>query len=181
MEQRTIQANTKEEREKLFIRLYETAFPTVARYVQKMGGDLDEARDVFQDALVAYYERSAGGHVPDNEKGYLLGIAKYLWIKRYRENLPNVPFDDFFAGDDLSEATENQPSTSKLLHYLETAGQKCMELLKSFYYDKLPATDIAELFGFSGSRSATVQKYKCLEKVRNTVKEKALVYEDFLD
>jgi hypothetical protein len=38
---------------------------------------------------------------------------------------------------------------------------------------------IAQRFGLSGERSAAVQKHKCLEKVRNTVKEKALTYEDF--
>jgi hypothetical protein len=41
-------------------------------------------------------------------------------------------------------------------------------------------TQVAETFGFSGVRSATVQKYKCIEKVRETVKQKALTYEDFL-
>ncbi len=56
-----------------------------------------------------------------------------------------------------------------------------MELLKSFYYDQLPLADAATLFGFSGVRSATVQKYKCLEKVRESIKEKSLIYEDFLD
>jgi hypothetical protein len=40
---------------------------------------------------------------------------------------------------------------------------------------------VAQLFGFSGERSATVQKYKCIEKVRETVKQKALTYEDFLE
>ena len=65
--------------------------------------------------------------------------------------------------------------------FLQTAGKKCMDLLRSFYYDHLPLQDAATLFGFSGVRSATVQKYKCLEKVRETVKEKALTYEDFLD
>ena len=56
-----------------------------------------------------------------------------------------------------------------------------MELLRSFYYDQQPLTDIAGKFGFSGVRSATVQKYKCLEKVRETIKERSLTYEDFID
>jgi hypothetical protein len=54
-------------------------------------------------------------------------------------------------------------------------------LLKSFYYDKMPMSDIGRSFGFSGERSATVQKFKCLEKVRDTVKSKALQYEDFVE
>jgi hypothetical protein len=56
-----------------------------------------------------------------------------------------------------------------------------MELLQAFYYDKLPMNTIAGLFGFGGERSATVQKYKCLEKVRDIVKDKSLTYEDFLE
>jgi hypothetical protein len=40
---------------------------------------------------------------------------------------------------------------------------------------------IAGLFGYSGERSVTVQKYKCLEKVRDTIKQNALHYEDFID
>jgi hypothetical protein len=56
-----------------------------------------------------------------------------------------------------------------------------MDLLRSFYYDHLPLADAAILFGFSGVRSATAQKYKCLEKVRETVKQNALAYEDFVE
>jgi hypothetical protein len=67
------------------------------------------------------------------------------------------------------------------MHFLETTGKKCMELLRSFYYDNVPLADAAKLFGFSGVRSATVQKYKCLEKIRETIKQRSLTYEDFLN
>lgn len=87
---------------------------------------------------------------------------------------------DDMLNDFADEETET-PSSGKVLRYLETAGQKCMDMLKAFYYDKLSVKDIATLFGYSGERSATVQKYKCLEKVRDTVKQKALTYEDFLE
>jgi hypothetical protein len=53
--------------------------------------------------------------------------------------------------------------------------------LKAFYYDNLPVNTIANLFGYSGERSATVQKYKCMEKVRETIKERSLAYEDFIE
>jgi len=81
----------------------------------------------------------------------------------------------------LVDEIDAQPSGGKLMHYLETAGQKCMEMLKAFYYDNLPVKTIAGLFGFSGERSATVQKYKCMEKVRETIKQRSLTYEDFLE
>ncbi len=173
--------STTAEREKLFMALYKKAFPAVAKYVSKMGGSFDEAKDVFQDALVIYYEKLVTQSISlnTNEQAYLLGIAKHLWFKRFRENILHTTLDAH--KDDFTNEEELQPSAAKLLHYLETAGQRCMEILKAFYYDNLPVNKIAELFGYSGVRSATVQKYKCMEKVRETIKEKSLAYEDFVE
>ena len=152
----------------------------VAQYVNKMGGTFDEAKDVFQDSLVIYYEKSVecSFELKTNEKAYLLGIAKHLWLKQHRDNSKLTSID----GLDIEKEEETaQASDKKVLNFLQKAGKKCMDLLRSFYYDQLPLADAAELFGFSGVRSATVQKYKCLEKVRETVKQKALTYEDFVD
>ncbi|MES2276828.1 MAG: sigma-70 family RNA polymerase sigma factor [Bacteroidota bacterium] len=168
--------------EQLFIRLYQTVFPAVARYVSRRGGSFDEAKDVFQDAVVIYYERSiSAGDAPRDEKAYLTGIAKHLWLKSYEANNRYIPLDEAGNAAAISITDEQQPLSNKILHYLESTGQKCMDLLRSFYYDKLSMSEIAQSFGFSGERSATVQKFKCLEKVRETVKSKSLTYEDFVE
>lgn len=170
---------TVEGREKLFIALYKSVFPSVAKYVAKMGGSFDEAKDVFQDAMVIYYEKVVLGldNIRTNEKAYIFGIAKHLWLKNFNLHNPNVEVSNF----DIEMEVEEHVSDNKLLSFLQTAGKKCLDLLRSFYYDQQPLNEIAETFGFSGIRSATVQKYKCLEKVRETVKEKSLTYEDFVD
>lgn len=170
--------NSTKQRHQLFTGLYKKAFPAVAKYVSNKGGSFDEAKDVFQDALVAYYEKTVAGNTTENDTAYLFGIAKHLWLKRYKQNDKNTPLDNF----DLSnEEVTSHPSDKRLMRYLATAGKKCMDLLRGFYYDKLPLQDMAQLFGYSGVRSVTVQKYKCLEKVRETVKQKALVYDDFME
>jgi DNA-directed RNA polymerase specialized sigma24 family protein len=175
--------STPVEREQLFISLYKKAFPAVAKYVSTMGGSFDDAKDIFQDALVIYYEKSANNPITFrvNDQAYLLGISKHLWAKRFREIIKNTPLD--VCGNDLDITGEEnlQLSSGKVMHYLETAGEKCMEILKAFYYDKLSVNKITELFGYSGVRSATVQKYKCMEKVRETIKERSLAYEDFIE
>lgn len=166
----------KTERESQFIALYQKAFPAVARYVAGMGGSLQEAQDVFQDALLAYYEKTLHGplDIRQSETAYLLGTAKYIWLKKYRHD---KRFDAYVSQP--APEDEPMPSHKKIMRFLETAGQKCMELLGAVYYDKLSMHEVAQRFGYSGERSATVQKHKCLEKVRHTVKEKALAYEDF--
>ncbi|WP_448702361.1 RNA polymerase sigma factor [Mucilaginibacter sp. AW1-3] len=167
------------DREEFFIGLYKKAFPAVARHIARMGGTLEEAQDIFQDTLVIYYEKvqAQQANIRVSEKAYLLGIAKHLWNQAYRINSKNQPLNDA----DFEAVTDEQPAGNKLLHYLETAGQKCMELLKAYYYDHLPVGDIATLFGYNGERSATVAKYKCLEKVRENVKQNSLSYADFIE
>ncbi|MDB4926889.1 sigma-70 family RNA polymerase sigma factor [Mucilaginibacter sp.] len=167
-----------EKRQELFTGLYKQAFPVVAKYISRMGGSFDEAKDVFQDALIIYYEKAIAAQTAlNNDTAYLVGTAKYLWIKRYKENNQNIPLDNI----DCSVDEDEYLSSNRLMRFLETAGKKCMELLKGFYYDKQSLTELANEFGYSGVRSATVQKYKCLEKVRETIKEKALTYDDFME
>ena len=170
------------QRQQQFFSLYKNAFPAFARFVSRMGGNLEEAKDIFQDALLAWYEKSASSDlsIARSEKAYVLGIAKYLWIKRYKSAVSQIALSADF---DFNESFEEpaSPSEQKLLNVLETAGRKCMELLRSFYYDKLSAAKLAERYSFSGERSATAQKFKCLEKVRNEVKRQSLSYADFID
>ncbi|MGN6181532.1 MAG: RNA polymerase sigma factor [Mucilaginibacter sp.] len=168
-----------EDREAIFTRLYLKGFPSVAKYISRRGGSFEEARDIFHDALVIFYERSVQDDIDKgiNEAAYLVGIAKNLWLKSFRNKADVTGLDDI----DIPVENHEDPSANRLLHFLEKAGNKCMQLLTSFYYHQQPLQEIAQKFGFSGTRSATVQKYKCLEKVRETVKQKALTYEDFME
>ena len=56
-----------------------------------------------------------------------------------------------------------------VLDYVERLGAKCKRVLLSFYYFQ-PLTQIAEANGYRSVRSATVQKFKCLERLRNSVR-----------
>lgn len=181
----TFTEETRTSREILFMKLYQEAFPLVARHVSQMGGSFEEAKDIFQDTLVLYYEKVQRSELKlkYSEKAYLFGIAKYLWIKRYKENSKYNSMDalGFAFDEDLSETVYEEVSTLKLLNLLQQAGQKCMQLLSAFYYEKLDMQTLAERFGFSGPRSATAQKFKCLGKIKQTVKEKSLKYEDIIE
>ncbi|HWZ36376.1 MAG TPA: sigma factor, partial [Mucilaginibacter sp.] len=97
------------QRQQLFIDLYKSAFPAVAKYVSRLGGSFDEAKDVFQDALVAYYEKTTGApSALNNDTAYLVGIAKNLWLRRYRQSAQNLPLTDLdMAFDELEESPSN--------------------------------------------------------------------------
>lgn len=175
----TIEPIIPQTQQELFIRLYQSAFPGVASFIRKMGGNFEEAKDIFQDGLLIYYEKTREQEfTPDQgESAYLAGICKHLWYKKHREQKAGVPLDD-----KLNIAEEQEPEVSKrLMRLVELSGKKCLELLKAFYYDKLNMKELSNRFGFSGERSATVQKHKCLEKVRNEIQQRALNKSDFYE
>ncbi|MCB0583518.1 MAG: hypothetical protein KDD10_29835, partial [Phaeodactylibacter sp.] len=50
-------------REAAFEQLYSSCFPKVARLVKALGGEYEDARDIFQDALVVLYEKAVEGQL----------------------------------------------------------------------------------------------------------------------
>lgn len=163
--------------------LYELAFPHVAAFVRKMGGSLDDAKDIFHDALVIFYEQTKDKDftVKNAPEAYLLGIAKHLWIRKFKRDRKRVSLDDTELSITIPDDHFPDVSSKHLLSFLEQAGKKCLDLLRAFYYEKLSVGKIAANLGYASEHSASVQKYKCLEKVRDTVKEKSLSYEDFTE
>jgi DNA-directed RNA polymerase specialized sigma24 family protein len=152
------------------IDLYRDSFPDLARMIRRMGGSLEQAKDSFHDALLIYLEKEKAGrlHLHASPKAWLLGTARICWL-RSQNNDPTLPLPEGFEPADLPNSdTEEREQT--LLQSLQRSGRKCLEILKAFYYDHRSMQDIAEKFGFKGRRSATVQKYKCLEKVREEIK-----------
>lgn len=166
-------------RRKIIAEWYVEVFPLFATYVRRNGGELEEAQEIFQEAIVLYYEKLAfTDFSPEkNDKAYLLGIAKNRWARFCFERTRHERLGSL----DIQEEKEERPDTKKLLNYLKQTGEKCLNILQAFYFEKLTMSQLADRFGYTSERSATVQKYKCLEKVRDQVKSKSLSYEDFLN
>lgn len=165
------------------LRTYRECFPAVAITVRNLGGDLESAKDLFHDALIIYFEKSIAGSLDINvsEKAYLTGIVRNLWHRQFRYRLPTTALDESDEEEMFYE--ENRQAeylvSTSLLQFLQTAGKKCMQLLQAFYYDQQSMQEIAAQFQFSSARSATVQKFKCLEKLREQLKTSSL-YEESL-
>jgi len=152
------------------IDLYRDGFPDCARMIRRMGGSLEEAKDAFHDALLIYMEKEKAGklHLHSSPRAYLLGTAKICWLHSRGKATVSVLPDGFEAVREEDDGADEREQS--LLESLVRSGRKCMQLLKAFYYDHFSMQDIAVRFGFSGRRSATVQKYKCLEKVREEIR-----------
>jgi RNA polymerase sigma factor (sigma-70 family) len=148
----------------------------VRRLVQRQGGSAQDAQDVFQDALVVFYEQAVGGELEltASPSTYLVSIARHHWQHelRRRARLPHATLPD--DADNLESLAAEEPEAPlepsfAVLDYVERLGTKCKNVLLSFYYFQQPLTQIAEANGYRSVRSATVQKFKCLERLRAAV------------
>ncbi len=165
--------------DEVLMRLYQPAFLQVARYISKHGGSFDAARDIFHDSLSIYYEQYQAGKAIESEINYITGVAKHLWLRQCKRDTLQVNLDESPSAVILPpEPTLNEV---KLIQLLERTGKRCMDLLVSFYLEKISLVNISTLFHFSSEHSAAVQKYKCLEKVRDVIKTKSIAYEDFFE
>lgn len=176
----TLPVNT-ESATDFFERVYENGFKRVAKYISSKHGTFEDAKDIFHDALVIYYEKP----IPEklkikSEEAYLLGIAKNLWATRYGNDIKKTEVTD----TNIDSINIDEPiliNETSMLHFLEKSGKKCMDLLVAFYMQNLSIDRIKKNFGFSSAHSASVQKYKCIEKIRQSIKEKSMTYEDFFE
>ncbi len=163
------------DRAQALTRLYRLGFPPVRRYIGRRGGSPQDAQDVFQDALVILYEQATSGTLilTASASTYLLSISRNLWHQelRRRARLPHeaLPAEWEPAANDDTEALAAPAFAVR--DYVEQLGGKCKSLLLNFYYFQQPLTQLAETHGYRSARSATVQKFKCLERLRRAVRD----------
>lgn len=172
------------DRELAFRKLYYKVFPAVAKWVSQRGGTADDAADVFHDGLVLVYEICI--HRPESISGplpaFTFGTVRNLWYRKLRNSNIALPLEGllFEPANEPHISAEPRPDHT-LFNLLQQAGQKCLHLLEAFYYRQHSLEKISQRFGFKSVRSATVQKYKCLEKLRKFVKKHSLEYEELAE
>lgn len=161
------------DRDRALTHLYQQAFPLVRRHVRRHGGSAPDAQDVFHDALIILYEQAVGGTLvlTASASTYLVGTARHLWHheQRRRTRLPQDAVADELR-DELPAEPDAEPASFAVLDYVAQLGEKCRDILLAFYYFQQPLTQIAAAHRYRTVRSATVQKFKCLERLRRSVR-----------
>ncbi len=158
------------DREKTLTRLYARTYPMVLHYVKQHGGTEEDAQDLLQDAMIVFYEKTVLDQLTltASVSTYLMGICKNRWRREFekrnrRTGLQPEPEEGIW------EEPETEQASLKLMDYVEQLGERCKDLLVSVYYFGQRMEELAERYGYRTVHSATVQKYKCLERLRKAV------------
>jgi len=148
-------------------------FPQIRKLVLSKGGNEDDAKDVFQESLIIFFQKAKK---PDFEltaaiSTYLYSVSWYVWKDKLKKLNKNVSFDDIVNLDrddesDIEYHLEKERKFEFVDEALTRLGEKCLKILKMFYYDKRNMDEIADVMSLSSAKVAKNQKYKCIERAR---------------
>lgn len=147
----------------------------VKSLVLKNSGSEDEALDIFQEAIIVFYKKVMSGDFELKGKisSYLFEVSRRLWLNQLnRRKKYESSKDTSFLSDQADEDSEEQDPMA-LQNYITTAleklGEPCKPLLEAAIFLGMKMEDIAKKFNYSGARSASQQKLRCLKKLRNII------------
>ncbi len=158
---------------KVISQLYKDNFGMIQSFIIQNNGTYDDARDVFQDAMIVLYDKSKD---PNFEltvqlKTFLYSICRRLWLKKLQYQQKYVaPVESLQETVPVEEEIEQKEKLDMDFELMDVAmkslGEPCKSLLEAYYIQKKHMTEIADEFGYTNADNAKNQKYKCLMRLK---------------
>ncbi|MEP0368150.1 MAG: RNA polymerase sigma factor [Cyclobacteriaceae bacterium] len=144
--------------------LYKKHYRMMTNLVLKNSGTEEEAKDVYQEALMVFWQKAASGKLVLTSKisTFLYSICLNQWRKELdrksrlsHEEVDSEEYQDY-------DKKENARIITDCINEL---GDTCRRILTYYYFDGLNMTDIAERLNFANTDTAKTKKYKCKKKL----------------
>ncbi|MBL7873685.1 MAG: sigma-70 family RNA polymerase sigma factor [Cyclobacteriaceae bacterium] len=159
--------------------IYKKYYRMMTKLVITNSGTEEEALDVYQDALVVFWQKARSGNLVMTAKisTYIYSVCQNLWRKELdrKKRLSNEEKDSPQVMD--MDGPEREKIMAKCLNQL---GETCRKVLMYYYFDEMSMQEIAEKLGFANTDTAKTKKYKCKQKLDELVKAQ-YSEQDFLD
>jgi len=154
-------------------RLYIGYFPMVLQFILNNNGDEDDAKDVYQEAIIVLYNKIKGGNfeLSSKLKTYIYSVCRRIWLKKLSQaskKTNNISdFEDVIAVEvDVEYHEEKDLQFEKMGSALTNLGEPCKTIIQDFYINNLSMQEICEKFGYTNTDNAKTQKYKCLQRLK---------------
>jgi RNA polymerase sigma factor (sigma-70 family) len=153
--------------------LYNENFSTIQAFILANNGSYDDARDVFQEAMITLYEKVQTGSfvLTCQIKTYVYSVCRRLWLKKLQQmGRFSQPFDNLedtiSVEDDLEQHAKHDAAYAIMDRALKSLGEPCKSLLEGYYLQKMDMQALASEFGYTNADNAKNQKYKCLMRLK---------------
>lgn len=153
--------------------IYKDNYNMIQAFILNNNGTYDDARDVFQEAMIALYEKAKSDSfvLTCQIKTYIYSICRRLWLKRLQQMGRYVANSDTLeetvpVEEDLEFHEKRNAEFAIMERAMGSLGEPCKSLLDAYYIQKKGMTEIAAEFGYTNADNAKNQKYKCLMRLK---------------
>lgn len=153
--------------------IYRENYNTIQALIINNNGSTDDAKDIFQEAMIVLYEKVRSGTFELNcqIKTYVYSVSRRLWLKRLQQlnrySAPVENLESLVPVEDEIEAHEQRNLEFDMMNKaISSLGEPCKSLLEAYYLQKRNMQDIAASFGYTNADNAKNQKYKCLMRLK---------------
>lgn len=153
--------------------IYRENYLTIQSFIVKNNGYPDDARDIFQEAMIVLYEKVSSGsfELTCQIKTYLYSVCRRLWLKRLQQmqryNPSAESVDEVVPVEEELDIHEKRNADLIVMeNALNKIGEPCKSLLEAYYLQKKSMPEIADFFGYTNADNAKTQKYKCLVRLK---------------
>jgi RNA polymerase sigma factor (sigma-70 family) len=167
-----------ESEEKALRWLYIKMLPMVIQYISQHNGSSDDAKDLFQDALIVFTEHVKKGSFQRRSaiNTFLMAIVRNLWNNRLRRKgygegyiaeMKPVLANESEPSPDVPDALwMDQEKELRVAQLLSKLGEKCREILQLRFWDGFRMEKIAERMQYKNGQIAKNKHFRCLEELR---------------
>ncbi len=153
--------------------IYRENFNMVQALIINNNGSADDAKDIFQEAMVVLYEKVRSGSFELNcqIRTFVYSVSRRLWLKRLQQQNryadPGDSMESVVAVEEDLEAHEQRNAEFEMMEKaISNLGEPCKSLLEAYYLQKQNMQVIASRFGYTNADNAKNQKYKCLMRLK---------------
>jgi len=159
--------------ESVLRRFYIANFPMILQLIVNNNGNADDAKDIYQEAIIVLYNKVKAGDFEQSSKlkTFIYSVCRRLWLKRLtqinRYSGDITDFQDYLHTDeDTEQYAERDIEFNKMNGALQLLGEPCKTIIEDFYINNRSMQEICEKFGYTNADNAKTQKYKCLQRLK---------------
>ena len=161
------------EEDESFNVLYQRYFPMIQHLILKNNGQLEDAKDIFQEAVIQLFinARSRGFQLTSKLGTYLYSIARNKWMESLRKNANTELVEiqdtesDFVDINETDEIPAEEKRIQKMEELLLKLTEECRKVLRLYYFSRLSLDDISKAMNYT-YEFAKKKKSRCLKKLR---------------
>jgi len=156
-------------------RIYKESLPNVIQHVQKNSGTTEDAKDIFQEAILILFKKVKKGdlELKTSFSAYLFGICKMLWLKKLKKNskieVTNEDLGEHGYEDNIEEQFLKSKKWTLFNQKFQQLADECKKVLK-MSFNKTSNKDIANRMGYT-EEYAKRKKYKCKQGLTELIKK----------